>query len=570
MIRWLALACLLAIGCTQEVQLGTDDPLVGLVGITVAPGDTTIQIADLSAPPASIEYTATGQFSDGSTRDVTALVAWRVDNPAPGNFVSGGHYQTSQRAGGHVSVNAIAGPIQGMSPLHVVVTTTIIDGTFPPPPDVAGLFGSGLPIATGDPKSPAILYPSDGTYFPQGLARIVFQHRVGPATDAYRLTFESDVLHLTIYTSADRWQPDRDGWFLIAASHPGTSTIYAVDAASSTAPGTIYAGPPETLRFARADPGGSLTYWSASTNGIMRTELGAETATSLYAPTGGAMCIGCHTIARDGTQLAAGYGGETLQTATLPSLDTVISAATDKLPMGWASFSPDGTLLVVADKGNLVLRDAQTGMPRGTPDGRIALPAKATHPDWAPDGSSIVVALSGSITNMEIKNGSIARVPFHDGAFGAAEILVDAGAGMDNNYFPRWSPDGQFIAYVNAQGTSHGAPSAELRLVRATGGPPISLRAASHHVAALDVPDLASSMPSWGPSTGDVAWLSFASKRPYGAVMPMAAQGQIWIAAIDLARAGDPSYAAFWLPSQDVHVLDNNPIWTIAPTPAPQ
>ncbi len=569
MTRAIALLCFGLLGCTQDVQLGPPDPLAGLLALTVAPGDQNIRITDLGDPPVTIDYVATGEFSDGTSRDVTALVAWRVDNPGPGNFVTGGRYQTSQRAAGHVEVNAIAGSVIGTSELTVIVTTTIIDSTFPPPLGVEGLFAPGVPIVTGDAnRSPAILYPSNDTMFPQGLARILFQHRGGQNNDAFRLSFESDVLHLTIFTSADRWQPDGATWFLIAASHPGRQVSFTVDGASSSDPVTVYASAATRLSFARSDPGGAVTYWSAATNGVMRSNLSALTATPLYPPTGDTACVGCHTISRDGSKLAAGYGGETLQSIELPGLETLISAPIDRIPMGWATFSPDGTLLLVADKGTLTLRDALTGLPVGSADGRLDLPLKATHPDWSPDGRYVAVALSSDISNMEIKGGAIARIPYTEGVFGAPEILVP-GSATNNNYFPKWSPDGRFIAYVNATAGSRTASSADLRLVHADGGTPIMLRLANHRVGDVDdVPALANTMPTWGPPTGDIAWLSFASTRPYGAIMPNADRGQIWIAGLDLAREGDPSFASFWLPSQDVRVLNNNPIWAVAP-PAP-
>src|SRR6185503_18612924 len=100
-------------------------------------------------------------------------------------------------------------------------------------------------------------------------------------------------------------------------------------------------------------------------------------------------------------------------------------------------------------------------------------------------------------------------------------------------------------------------------------GTPITVRLASHRVGATDdVPDLANTMPAWAPGGGDIDWLAFASTRPYGAVRPMLGSSQIWITAINLGLADqglDPSSPAFWLPAQDIRVLDNNPVW--APVP---
>jgi hypothetical protein len=97
--------------------------------------------------------------------------------------------------------------------------------------------------------------------------------------------------------------------------------------------------------------------------------------------------------------------------------------------------------------------------------------------------------------------------------------------------------------------------------VPAAGGTPIVLANAT---------GAADTMPSWAPAANERAWLAFASSRPYGIVVPGGGPSQIWIAAVDLAHAAttsDPSAAAFWLPSQDLTVLNNNPIWSPSPTP---
>ena len=72
-------------------------------------------------------------------------------------------------------------------------------------------------------------------------------------------------------------------------------------------------------------------------------------------------------------------------------------------------------------------------------------------------------------------------------------------------------------------------------------------------------------MPSWSPDLdGEQAWLAFASSRPYGEIIPVRGTPQVWITGVDLSRAEiglDPSFAAFWLPSQEIGVVNNNPIW---------
>jgi hypothetical protein len=236
--------------------------------------------------------------------------------------------------------------------------------------------------------------------------------------------------------------------------------------------------------------------------------------------------------------------------------------------MGWAAVSPDGTLVVVANNGMLFLRDVQTGQGVGSPDGKLPLPGMATQPDWAPDGSALAVVLATMVTNKDFKGGAIARVGYRgNGAWDPPQTLVPSTGDNDNNLFPRWSPDGSVLAYVHAAGPAKDAPMAELRLVGASGGAPITLQRAGHQVGLVSLTNLVNVAPIWAPAAPGLAWLAFASARPYGIVRPMLGGSQIWIAAIDLAAAGDPSAAAFWLPSQDVTAQNVTPAW--APAVAP-
>jgi hypothetical protein len=562
------LTCLALVACTERVQLGRDDTIPGLVALEIEPSQTMLAVDDLGSPKQIVDLVATGTFIDGTRREVTELVTWGTDNPYPGGFARPGSYTTSNEAGGHVVVSASNGEVVGTAAVTVVVTTAVVDNAFPPPANVDELFAAGTPVVAGNPmRSPAVQYPNQGTLFPQGLARILFQYTRG-MNDAFRLRFDSDVLHLTVLTGSDRWQPDEAVWQLIARSHPGSMATLEIAAAASATPGTIYTpAAPTELHFARTVADGVVYYFSDATDGVSRAQLGSATSAVLYPPSGSPQCAGCHAVSRDGRTMAFGLGGEKLGTLDLVSLEPGLTPAAN-IPMGWAAFSPDNTRVLVAHKGKLTLRDAATGTPVGPANGVIPLPADGTHPDWSPDGSAIAITLAPmGDNNMDLRGGSIATLAYSDGAWGVPQVLVTSTGDNDNNFFPKWSPDGRFLAYVHADGPSRHARSAELRMIGATGGTPLALAIASHRVAANDgVPDLATTMPSWGPANGDLAWLTFASERPYGTVRPMGGS-QIWIAGIDLSRAGtsDPSFAAFWLPAQDVTALGNNPIW--APSP---
>ena len=552
MTRMLAVVLVAATGCIDHVDLGSDS-LPGLVAIDVSPAEQTLAIA-LPSSPQLVTYSAVGHFSDGGTRDITAQLVWTTDNPAPGSFTTPGTYTSSNAAGGHVVIRAAHDDVAATAALTVAITETLVDDSFPPPS--SDLFGSDAQIVTDMMKSPSIAYPVDATMFPQELAPALFQYVHSPMTDAYRLSFASDVLALTIITGADRWRPDPDVWALIERSHLGATATFEVDATISTAPATIYAGVPITIAFAPDSPGGAVYFGAKMKQGVLRGTLASSTATKVYPAPGDNTPTDDEMVSLDGQTMAVAYMDH-LRTIDLAT--STVTAATN-VPMGWAAVSPDGTLVVVANMGMLSLHDTITGQGVGSPDGHIDLAGQmATHPDWSPDGKQLAVTFGTGVNNDDLKGGSIASLAYLGaGAWGPSQILVTSTADNDNNYFPKWSPDGGYLAYVHANGPAKDAPTAELRLVAAGGGAPIILQRASHQLALTTDPMLADTMPAWAP--GPRPWLAFASTRPYGVVRPMTGSSQIWITAIDVTQA-DPSSSAFWMPAQDISGTNTTPSW---------
>jgi hypothetical protein len=554
------LLLVLSSSCTETVQLARD-PLEMLESLDVTPFDSTIKITDLALPHHTLQFSAMGHFADGTTRDITPLVAWQLDNSLLGAVDTRGLFTASHVAAGRGTVTIEARGLQATTMLTVMIDATLIDPAFPPP--AANLFDPSIPFVSGDPtRSPTLIYPADGTYLPQNIASTLFQFRRGTGNDAFRVVFDSEVIHLAVETGADRWQADGDLQRLLAATGLAGPIRTEVHATSSTAmPATIFVGNRITLQFTADAPGGPLYFWSAATNGIMLGAVDKQTSGKLYPAS--TTCVGCHAVSRDGGQLAMGIdsaGATNLLTIGVGSLMPIIQSSATR-PMGWAAYSPDGMLVLVANNGVLTLYDAATGVSKGTvPLGPMRY---ATHPDWSPDGQFVAAALTTiAPTNMDVKTASIVRIPYNDGAWGTPQILV-SGSMTSNNYFPKWSPDGAFLAYVHATTSSQGATTAELMLLPSDGGTPRRLRIASHRVGPTDdVPDLSNTMPAWAPYIGERTWLAFTSARPFGAVLPTAGRGQIWVTSLDLSSTGDPSSAAFWLPCQDTTVLNNNPVWS--------
>jgi hypothetical protein len=560
----LHLALLLSVfaGCTETVEL-THDPLANLASLQIVPANARIEITDLAPPHHTLQYQAIGRFRDGSTKDVTQIVAWSISNTQLGAFEEPGLFMASHAAVGATRVFVGTGELASETNLTVTVDTTVLDPTFPPP--APNLFGAGSPVVTSEPtRSPDLLYPANGTVFPRAVSRTLFQVARGDLNDAVRIELDNEVLHLAIETGSDRWAADGALQQLLSSAGIVAPLRTEIRATASGGDGTIYGGMPSTLEFSSDRPGGPIYFWSASTNGIMRGGVDVTSATKLYP--GSTTCVGCHALSRDGAQLAMGADNGTsfdLLTIDVATLATTIPAAPAR-QMGWATYSPDGSRLVVANNGILTEYDARTGAAIGGIE--IGMNKYATHPDWSPDGSSLAIAMTGvTPNNLDVKAASIAVLPRTGDTWGAPQVLLP-GSNSNNNYFPRWSPDGSVLAFVHATGNSQGAVSAELMLLPKAGGAPTLLAGANYRVGRFDVADLANTMPAWAPTVGQHAWLAFVSARPYGNVLA-GGRGQIWVSAVDLTNPSAPSHPAFWLPSQDVTVLNNNPSWAAEAIP---
>ena len=97
------------------------------------------------------------------------------------------------------------------------------------------------------------------------------------------------------------------------------------------------------------------------------------------------------------------------------------------------------------------------------------------------------------------------RIPFNDGKGGTAERIVGASEnGMSNN-FPKVSPDGKWIVFVQCKNGQLMRPDSQLYIIPAAGGTARRLRANTR---------LMNSWHSWSPNG---RWLVFSSKArsPY-------------------------------------------------------
>lgn len=460
------------------------------------------------------------------------------------------------------------------------------------PADAADIFSGAAAHEPGSDagRDPAIVYPSHETMFPINVSHIRHDWSAG-ANDLFELRFVGPHTTVTVYTASLTWTPSDEQWDWIAESNRGQSVELSVSGLDSAMPTDAWTSQPITLLFSDTAVEGAIYYWSTGTKGIMRATVAQPLPEKFYTdPTASdaEQCAACHTLSRDGKRLAVGYNGENLREVSVPERDVIVpvgatTTAPEPMPMpmpgmmpkppkeagiasAWTTFSPDAELLLVVANGGLTLLDSDTGEPVGDNAGVVAIPAGtvATHPDWAAVGDRVAISLGTKGGNKSIEGGSIALLSYDAGVWGAPTVVVESSGADDNNFFPVWSPDSKYIAYVHADGKSQDAKSAELRLLRVADNVIIPITRVNQRVNNVDgVLGIGNSMPTWAPSTKPgIFWIAFSSLRAYSTVRPLDDKAdQIWIAAVDPTQ-DDPSYAGFWAPFQAIADGNHRAFWT--------
>ena len=274
------------------------------------------------------------------------------------------------------------------------------------------------------------------------------------------------------------------------------------------------------------------------------------------------VCGNCHSFSGDGSLLGldVDYGNDKGGYAILPvspqmelNDEKIITWSDYERDDGEATFgllsqvSPDGRYVIstVKDravfvatpgiefsqlffpiKGILVVYDRVTDEYKPLP-GADDPAYVQSNPTWSPDGESIVFARSKVYQKDSIADASsilldekdvpefiedkepfkfdLYQVPFNEGRGGKAEPLKGASHNGMSNFFAKFSPDGKWIVFTQAENYMLLMPDSELYIIPAEGGEARRLRANTPL------------MNSWHSFSSNSRWLVFSSKAntPY-------------------------------------------------------
>jgi hypothetical protein len=571
-----------AFACGSSKDRGFDDgttgpggangpPLVADDTIAVEPPDAVLDVED-GQPPPTEGYHAFLVHKDGSRDDITAAASFHVDtHPGQtyGTF-AGPTFTAAANGVGQTIVHADYQAHSGQTGLTLRLKKVIIAAGAPS--DAEAKFGG----ANDTNRAPTLVYPPDGVMVPPNMNEIEWQYQPGDGNDLFELGVTGALLSLKVYFACNAigggcgYAPDPTVWNIVAAAGRGTDPLSYVIRGTSKAGGTsVGASLPRSIAFGEEDILGGLYYWNAGAGATMRYEFGvsgqkAETYMDAV-KAGGAQCVGCHELSRDGERISLGLG------IPGPAAFKVFDVGTRALVFGsggaqggdgsnFFSFSSADDQIVVSSGVTVGLKDAKTGavLQDKIDDGAM--------PDMSPDGTSVVYAkpktappcFPGACGMPGVSEASLYVATKNGATYGNPQVLVAAGG--QNAYYPSYSPDGKWVIFNrasvgnDAQGnpkSSYDAPDATVWAIAKAGGTPVALAKATSANG--------DSWPKWMQRDQAyrgrrIMWVTFSSRRAYGLRAPAGKTAQIWMAAFDpdAAAAGkDPSFSAFWLPFQD-------------------
>jgi hypothetical protein len=480
---------------------------------------------------------------------------------------------------------------------------------------------------TGAPMAgAALVYPLGNSLHPNNLGLITLQWTKASAQDqVWRIDIAGGTDTFHFFVPCPRLQctyamPESE-WLDLGKRFAGQDVTVTLNGTNGKG-GAVETSMPSKQSFSPEPVVGALYYWAASTRSIKRAQFGSKRAVPFISPqstTSEYYCVACHSVSRNGKTIAFAVseqdGQDTAAIQTAPTQDPTkpyvkpqlvplsqtifagIAVAKDvpKAPLDHygnsVALSPDGSVAAInglapAADGrplHLELRNTQTGaqIQRYTTGDQVFggdSSSIAIMPEWSPDGKELAAAMSSSYDctwPWITCDGSIVVFPYANNALSKPRTLVNHANGYFH-FYPTWSPDGKYIAFVSSPDSKSSYQNAQgvIRMVPSTGGPYDCPGPSCYELTNGTQYTLAQAMTmgkhsTWpkftpfaqGPNKS-VMFISFTTAIDYGILALN--KNQLWMFAVDTSKlgSGDPSYAPIWLPYQDINDSSYEPYWT--------
>jgi hypothetical protein len=556
----------LFVGCASHHKTVEDDSTA-----TLSIDPPTSELLIVNGVAATEGFTATLTYPDGTAKDVTADATFEIDS-SYGAFM--GPTLTISTAGKTPVVASWNDKIATATVIARVRGVRVDSGV---PTNAPDLFANGTEDAA---SAPTIVYPAAAVVMPRNLGDFEVHWTDAHAHDVFEVSLTTEFADVRAYVpggNGDAAAGPDPSWmaFLatewLAAVGNETTVTFQVRGVSSTSPGTIGTAPPQPVKLTNESMLGGLYYWAAQSatgtpEGIWRHDMSMpEQPAEQYmtvVQTGGT-CVACHVLSRDGKQMAITYAGGN---GPASMVDVATSARND-LSNHWnfGTFTPDGAKFLAVYSGQLQIRKSsdQTVTATMTSAGNV------THPDLSPDGTKLVYVRPNSYSfDWNFDGGQIYWRTYDQATdtFGPETPLVTDG---QNNYYPSWSPDGNWVLFNHAPlgGNAYNNANASLYVIKGDGsGPALELAAADQMVGWTN------SWGRWAPFQATLGagndplfWVTVSSKRDFGVRLVNQNRPQIWMTPFfpnQAASSVDPSNVAFRLPFQNIDSDNHIAQWT--------
>ncbi len=534
----------------------------------------SVELLILNGIPANQDYKATLTFPDGFVEDVTDETVFSVD-------ATFGTFTASRAAIVTAGKTTAYGQREGKVGIGLITANVKTVRVEPPlDPNTPDLFNGPEDPA----RAPVVIYPADDVVMPRNIGDFEAHWVDSSGNDIFELSLKTEFSDVRVYVAGGNGDaaagpmPTFAGFLAtewLSSVGIQQNARYQVRGVASAAPGPVGAAPPRLVQLTNETLEGGLYYWAAaSTNGpdgIYRHDMAkpGQAAEEYYTRNqtpldvnGNHRCVACHVLSRDGTKMAVTYDGG-------DSLGTIVDVATgtaqaDFTRWNFATFTPDGSQLLAVHQGTLTILSSVDQSTLGT----MTAASPVSHPDLSPDGTRLVYVREPGGADWAFSTGQLFTRTYDQSSrtFGPEVPLVtDTG----NNFYPSWSPDGQWVMFNRdaSNGDAYDNANGSLFVVKADGvSTPIELTAAN------DGNGLTNSWGRWAPfeqtvgaNNEPIFWVTVSSKRNFGVRLVNVARPQIWMTPFYPNRAtqvADPSMSAFRLPFQNIGSNNHIAQWT--------